>query len=198
MTMHLESAPKPEGVNQDFLVLMQRVREGSEEAAWELIDRYGHHILRAVRRMLHEKMRSRFDSVDFVQAVWASFFTSRTQLMRFDKPEQLVAFLATLARNKVVDETRRRLNTQMRDPQRELRFHEKMAVDSKDASVRQDTPSQIAVARERWNRLLDGQPEHYRQILCLRYAGETFEQIAAKVGMDERSVRKVIDKLKQE
>ena len=58
----------------DFPSLMQQISMGSEDAAWELVERYGELIRRAVRRVLNKKLRSKFDSLDFVQLVWSSFF----------------------------------------------------------------------------------------------------------------------------
>src|SRR5688572_23874581 len=69
---------------KDFSTLMQCVREGSADATKELLDRYGPHVLRVVRRKLNRKLRPKFDSVDFVQDVWASFFTTPQQL-QFDR-----------------------------------------------------------------------------------------------------------------
>ena len=188
----------PEAIRQEFQSLIAEVRAGSQDAAWKLIELYGPHIQRAVRRQLHASMRSKFDSVDFVQAVWASFFTSRTKAAQFDTPEGLMGFLASMARNKVVDEFRRRVCTQKYGGQHEHTFDEQSDVAKRVQPHYRDTPSQIAVARERWNRMLENQPEHYRQIILLRYHGDTCEQIATKVGMHERSVRKVLDKLFEE
>ena len=92
---------------EEFANLMQRLRNGSEEAARELLDRFGSYILRVVRRRLSRELRSKYDSVDFVQAVWASFFAEDSQDRRFDHPDALIAFLATLAQNKVIDAVRR-------------------------------------------------------------------------------------------
>jgi hypothetical protein len=44
------------GPNTEFATLMQRVREGSEDAAWELVQLYGEAIRRAVRRALNERL----------------------------------------------------------------------------------------------------------------------------------------------
>ena len=95
-----------------FRELIDRVREGSEDAAWELVDQYGEAIRRAVRRALNERLRSKFDSLDFVQIVWNSLFRVRDKLDRFDRPEELTAYLITMARNKVGMEVRRRLMTE--------------------------------------------------------------------------------------
>ncbi len=56
--------------------LMYRVQEGSEDAAWELVQRYGGYVRRAVRRVLDRRLRPKFDSLDFVQLVWQSFLVA--------------------------------------------------------------------------------------------------------------------------
>ena len=83
--------------DEDFCRLMGRVGEGSEDAAWELVARYGEQIHRTVRRVLNIKLRSKFDSLDFVQLVWKSFFQVRNKCDRFHRPEELAAFLVTMA-----------------------------------------------------------------------------------------------------
>ena len=56
--------------DDNFRSLICHVREGSEDAAWDLVEQYGEAIRRAVRRALNERLRSKFDSLDFVQLVW--------------------------------------------------------------------------------------------------------------------------------
>ena len=95
---------------EDFRGLLNRVKEGDDSAAWELVERYGEDIRNAVRRSLNQRLRPKFDSLDFVQLVWSSFFRKDTHAERFGCPEELVAYLVAMARNKVGMETRRRLS----------------------------------------------------------------------------------------
>src|SRR5256885_494267 len=92
-----------------FRALMQRAFEGSSEAAQELMAKYGAYIIRAVRKRLSHKLRPRFDSIDFVQDVWASFY--RGEERKFEGPEHLIAFLTRVAQNKVIDAARGSLDT---------------------------------------------------------------------------------------
>src|SRR5205085_6558387 len=98
-------------VDENMGQLLAQLREGSEDAAWQLIELYGPHIHRVVRRTLDRRLRGKFDSVDFVQAVWASFFREPAQILEFQSPKQIVRYLATAAEFKVTDEMRRRLST---------------------------------------------------------------------------------------
>ena len=55
----------------DFL---QRIQAGDEGAARELLQRFEAEVRLVVRRQLPRLLRSRFDSLDFLQSVWGSFF----------------------------------------------------------------------------------------------------------------------------
>jgi RNA polymerase sigma factor (sigma-70 family) len=181
--------------NTRFRNLMCRVRQGSEDAAWELVNEYGEAIRRAVRRVLHERLRSKFDSLDFVQLVWNSFFHARGKLDRFDHPEELVAYLAKMARNKVGMEVRRRLMTDKYNVGHEQSLEEFQASGDQELSSRQPSPIDVAIAREQWERLVDGQPENYRQMIQLRLRGHSYQSIASAVHVDECTVRRFLKRL---
>src|SRR3954464_3304911 len=87
---------------------LARIRAGDESAARELLARYEAQVRLVVRRQLPRLLRSRVDSMDFLQSVWGSFFRRmRSGPDEFEDPRYLVAFLARAARNKVIDEYRR-------------------------------------------------------------------------------------------
>jgi RNA polymerase sigma factor (sigma-70 family) len=180
----------------EFADLMRRLQEGSQEAARELVDKYGDYLLRVVRRRLLRKLRSRFDSADFVQAVWASFFAGRTELTMFQTPEEVVAFLAAMAQNKVQQEIRTQFGTDKRDLHREQSLddsaiegiHEQLAAE-------QPTPSEVVAAEDLWDHLIQRQPVRYQRILVLRRLGCTHREIADQMGLNEKTVRRVLEEL---
>jgi len=96
---------------REFQRLMEEVRAGCDGAMRELIDIYGRHIYRVVRHLLKRQhnrpLRIQFDSQDFYQSVWASFLSNRDNVARFQKPQELVAFLAAMTSNKIIDQLRR-------------------------------------------------------------------------------------------
>jgi RNA polymerase sigma-70 factor (ECF subfamily) len=179
---------------EEFTALMERVRAGSQEAAQLLVDQYGHHILRVVRRTLHKKLRSKFDSLDFQQDVWASFFADQPQ-KTFDRPEALAAFLAKLARNKVLMAYRKRCRFQRHNVNREHSLDGSAAYQAGNVAAREPTPSQRVMADEKWEQLLQGHPPRHQRILVLVRQGYTQQQIAQELDVDERTVRRVIRKL---
>jgi len=147
--------------------------------------------------MLHKKLRSKFDSTDFQQDVWASFFANRPQ-NTFECPEALAGFLAKMARNKVLMAHRKRCRLQRHNVNREHSLDGSAAFQAEKVAARQPTPSQLAVAQEKWKQMLEGQPPRHRQILTLVRQGYTQQQIARELGVDERTVRRVVRKLASE
>src|SRR5271168_3133034 len=100
-----ERSPREDGELSDFL---KRIQAGDEGAARELLQRFEAEVRLVVRRQLPRLLRSRFDSLDFLQSVWGSFFRRiRTGPTEFEDSRHLVAFLARAAKNKVIDEYRR-------------------------------------------------------------------------------------------
>jgi RNA polymerase sigma-70 factor (ECF subfamily) len=189
-----EDHPQVLETQDDFVDLMGRVREGSEEAAWEIVDRYGDAIRRAVRRALHARLRSKFDSLDFVQLVWCSFFKGRDQVVRFGRPEELAAFLLRLARNKVGLETRRRLMTKKYNLNREQTLS--ALPDTVVHPANHDSnPVDVAIAREQWNRLIADQPDRNRQIISMRLQGVSCQDIATSLNLAECTVRRFLNRL---
>ena len=180
-----------------FAELMDRVRLGSNGAVQELLSHYGEPIYRAVRRRLHRKMRTQFDSHDFVQAVWASFFAKQDLFDRFDRPEQLLAFLQTVAGNKVIDECRRQLLLSKRNVNRVQETANSSIEDELSAVARDPSPSQVAVAREQADRMTEGQPSYFQRIVDLRLNGATFEEIADHTGISERTIRRIVKRIRR-
>ena len=191
--MNSDSTAAPEA--EQFQQLIARLRDGDQEAAWKLVEQYGPHILRTVRRKLNRELRSKFDSQDFVQAVWASFFADDGRVDHLESPAQLIALLAAIARHKIIDQIRKRMMTQKHDVRRERSMHDSIAPQGANVAAQDPTPSEIVIAREQWDRLLDQQPDHYRQIVELRFRGETLTAIAEQLNLNERTVRRVLERM---
>lgn len=182
----------------DFRAYMGKVRDGDALAICQLLEQFGPLVLRAVRRNLDPRLRSRYDSLDFVQGVWASVFRRPSCLARLESPADAVRFLKKVARNKVVDAARKAMFAQKRDVRRECSFGvlaEEPNFDPDLTDRRQARPSELAHAQEQWRNLVASQPTQFQQIPLLRCLGNTYEEIASTVGVHERTVRKVIRRL---
>ncbi len=183
------------GEDGELRQFLARIRDGDEDAARELLCRYEAKVRLVVRRLLPRLLRSRFDSQDFVQSIWGSFFrrikTSPTEL---ENTENLVGFLARAARNKVIDEYRR-ASSRKQDMRREESMWE--GAKPRDLVAGSETASEVVEASEELDRLRELMPEDRRTVLDLKAEGLTTVEIAAKLGIGERTVRRVIEDLRR-
>jgi RNA polymerase sigma-70 factor (ECF subfamily) len=184
----------------EFEALMVRVRAGCPEAAREVFDRYSDQVRVVVRHRLPPPLRAQYDSVDFVQSVWASFFDEPARQYTFATPEALVKFLARVAHNKVVDQVRQRLGTQKRDLSRERSLddaggHRRPLADK--LPVRGPTPSQVAIASELEEHLLAGQPPELRRALEMLRQGHDRREVAAVLGLHPKLLQRVLRELRR-
>jgi RNA polymerase sigma factor (sigma-70 family) len=183
-------------IDDEFASLIERVLAGSDSAANQLLKHYGPVIRQAVRCQLNKHLRSKFDSLDFVQDVWVSFLANPPEQEAFVEPAKLVAFLTRIARNKVVDATRDRLLGIKHNVNREYSLHDLAPGDCDHPAFNQPTPSEVFRGRELWDQLMHGQPLVHQRILILRRDGKELHEIAAEMGLSLRTVRRVIDKLR--
>lgn len=173
---------------------LNRVRDGSQDAAAALISEFGPHVYRVIRRRLDRRLRAKIDSEDMFQLVWASFFRYPERMGRFTQSHELLRFLSVVARNKVIHGGRKYRRVQKNDMSREVSLMDSSAPDW-IAQQRIQSPSQVAMAKERFERMLEGLSRQHQRILCLRVAGTSYVAIAAELGLHERTVRKVVERL---
>jgi RNA polymerase sigma factor (sigma-70 family) len=180
---------------EEFVRLMERVRDGADDAIQEFVARFEKHVLRVVRHQLLEALRAKFDSTDFVQDVWASFFALSRDYLDFKTPEALEAYLGVMTRNKVIEALRVRLQGRRYNVQREQSLDDNDHHWPERLNGADPTPSQVVVAREAWEEL-QGQirPKH-RPLLEMLRDGYSHREIAEVLDLDEKTVRRVVHQL---
>lgn len=180
--------------SSEFERLMERIRQGDTEAARQLFDSYGEAIKQVVRRRLHRRLRSEFDSLDFVQDAWASFFHIPPERCTFQTPEELMAFLRRLVENKVIDAYRQRLGTEKRDPYKV----QPLQAGTQDVDARQPTPSQVVMAEEEWQRMVRNRSPKLRQALEMLRAGYSRREIAENLGLNPKRFQRLLQQLNEQ
>jgi len=182
-----------DGELSDFL---KRIQSGDEGAARELLQRFEAEVRLVVRRQLPRLLRSRFDSLDFLQSVWGSFFRRmRTSPTEFEDSRHLVAFLARAAKNKVIDEYRRAASRK-HDMHREEPLWDS-GLRPRDVPDSTDSPSEVAQAHEFLGRLRDLVPQEKRSILELKAQGLSSKDISQRLGISERTVQRLLEDLRR-
>lgn len=184
---------------ESFAELMVRLREGSEEAAWTIVDRFTPYVLKAIRRSLPRKIRSKVDSIDLVNTLFGSLLINRDRMARIQEPGQLISLLRKAANARVVEEYRRYTICAARNVDVESGTLEEQT-DTGSAVAgdgrcggREPTPSQVAIGREKWGLLLSSLSRKHRQIVMLRFKGETYDKIAQQVdGVSASEAHRII------
>jgi RNA polymerase sigma-70 factor (ECF subfamily) len=168
-----------------FRELIGRVRRGDERAASELVRRYEPAIRRAVRfRLTDPRLRRTCDSMDVCQSVLLSFFVrAASGQYDLDTPEQLLRLLTTMARNKLLNQSR-----QQHAARRDNRMLSGDVTDHDIVSTSPGPPQQVEareLLQEVHRRL---SPEELR-LVELRNQGHDWATIAEQVGGNPAALR---------
>ncbi len=169
--------------------VLARLGRGEATAANELYTAYSAYVRAVVRRRLSTHLRAKFDSADVAQSVWAQVVRRVGAGWHVGSEQELRAMLAVIAR--------RRLATR-------ARTHSRPAERASDAALdrvpegRQSSPSKVAYAHELWDRLLQHCPPEHRDVLRLRRDGLPLDEVAARTGLHEGSVRRILRQLFRE
>jgi RNA polymerase sigma-70 factor (ECF subfamily) len=173
--------------NEPLSDLLDKLRGGDPTAAEEVFRTYEPHLRIVVRRHLPQRLRAKFDSLDVVQSVWADVLNGfRDAGWRFADAGHLCAFLVTI--------TRRRLTDRLRHFRAALKHEhplEELPPESLGAS-NQPRPSEIAQANDLWQKMLAVCPPVHHEVLQLRRDGLRLQEIAARTGLHEGSVRRIL------
>ncbi|MFO0949823.1 MAG: sigma-70 family RNA polymerase sigma factor [Isosphaeraceae bacterium] len=173
--------------DQSLDVLIERLNRGDFEAAERILVAYEPQLRLAISRQLQGALRSKLDSMDIVQAVWADVLEGfRDSNWRFADRAQFKAFLMTLARHRLIDH-RRHFRKAL---ERERPLDDMTAQDF--PAAKQPRPSEEAQGRETWDRLLEQCPPAHRELLRLKREGLPLAEIAARTGLHEGSVRRIL------
>ncbi|MEO1498000.1 MAG: sigma-70 family RNA polymerase sigma factor [Planctomycetota bacterium] len=188
---------------RSFRELMQDLASGSDDAAWTIVERYTPHILRVIRASLPKAIRSKVDSTDLANTLLGSLLLKRSRLRRLEDPAQLIALLTKAARNRVIDEHRKYTQTAARSLGSEEARLDDVHPESATAKRaiagdgrlggREQTPSQIAIGREKWASLVSDLNPREREVIKLRIGGSTYAEIAGKLkGTSDRTARRIV------
>jgi RNA polymerase sigma-70 factor (ECF subfamily) len=174
-----------DATDHEFDRLMQEWQAGSPDAIATLFSRYSQHIRKAVRRRLNDRLRPQFDSLDFVQDVWASVVALPPERYQFRTPDALLGFLARVASNKVIDVTREQRLATRPD-------WTKVAVLDPGP-----TPSQWMIGEEEWARIVGQFRPGHQAVLARLRDGYSQQEIAGMTGIHLRTVERIVRRLRE-
>lgn len=171
-------------------VLLDKMREGDYQAAEQVFLAFEPELRLIVRRQLSRRLRAKFDSLDVVQSVWVHVLRDfRAGGCGITGPAHLRNFLVRVACNCLTD----RLRHYRTELEREQPLLEGDGASGPASG--QPRPSEVAQADELWEAMLTHCPREHHELLRLKRQGLPLAAIAARTGLHEDSVRRVIRKL---
>ncbi len=167
--------------------LLDKLCSGDMAAAEKVFLAYEPYLRKVVRRRLPPRMRAKFDSLDIVQSIWADLLLGfRDADWRFADADHLRAFLVKVTRNRFID--RCRTHATALDKERPLEG----AVLKQLPPASLPQPSEVALANDLWEQMLALCPPAHRGLLTLRRQGLAIPEVAARSGLHEDSVRRIL------
>jgi RNA polymerase sigma factor (sigma-70 family) len=171
-------------------VVLEKLGGGDAAAAEQVFREYEPYLRKVVRRLLPERLRSKYDSVDIVQSAWSDLLQGfRKGGYKFTSANHLRAFLVRSMRNRFID----RLRQEDRLAHKEVRLP--AAALELLPAMDQPPPSADCHAEDLWRLLLQLCPSEHRTILLLKRQGASTADIALQTGLHPGSIRRILRNL---
>jgi RNA polymerase sigma factor (sigma-70 family) len=175
-----------------FEELFAQVTSGDDAAAEAVFRAHEPYLRMVVRRQLSPELRAKFDSLDVVQSVWVHVLKGfRDAGWRFADAAHLRAFLVQVTRHRFIDRVRRH----RRALEREQPLHGGEFEDTLPSG--EPPPDDVLQADELWQQLVRLCPPPHREVLRLKRDGALTAEIAARTGLHESTVRRILHALAQ-
>jgi len=183
-----------------FDILLSSLRGGGEHAAQQVFERYVQRLIGLARTRLSTRVQQKVDPEDVLQSVYLSFFT-RMANGQFDLSgwDSIWAVLAVITLRKCGRKAeyfaaeRRALRREVApqgDPDGSQPAWEPIG--------REPTPDEATALTDTVEDLMRGLDERERQMFSLALQGHDLREISAQVDRSERTVRRVMDRIKNQ
>lgn len=180
--------------------LLARVRQGDEQAAAELFRRYTERLVAVAAVRLSKKLARRVDPEDVVQSAYRSFFVkARNGRFVLRRSGDLWRLLVGITLHKVHHQAERHAagKRAIGKEQRACAMDESSDELTDIAIAREPTPAEAAMLTDEVENILRQLEPHQRPILELRLQGYNQAEIAQELQCSERTVRRILDKVKR-
>jgi RNA polymerase sigma-70 factor, ECF subfamily len=173
--------------------LVNLFREGDQDAARQIVDRYLDRLLTLARRRISQRLASRVDAEDIVQSVFRTFFVRLKEgQFVFDDQDDLCKLLMRITLHKTLRQVAFH-KAGKRDPNLETphgEHHQEQLMALFDQEPTQEAT--VAFLDQLEHFLAQLRPQE-REILEMRLQGHSNEDIASKLGIYDRKIRRVIE-----
>lgn len=179
--------------------LAQLAQAGDTKAFEKIFERYAERLIRLAKLRISERLASRIEAEDVVQSVFRTFFGRvRNRRFRFQEESDLWKLLVSMTlnklRNKVDWHTAAKRDVRTETPIDRSRVRVPSAFDKDGESP---SPSAVIAFIDLLEDFLGRLREGDRRILEMRLDGYSQEEIAKSLGCTERTVRRVLERVRQ-
>ena len=174
--------------------LLQRFRDGEQDAATELFLKYGARLQALARSQTSASLGTRFDPEDVIQSVFRTFFRRAANGL-YDVPEgdELWQLLLVIALNKI-----RSLATYHRAAKRDLSRTEEHVESDKSQYERSNIDkNSLDTLEVVLDDFLDSLPVVQAEVARMRMQGFQVADIAEKTGRSKRTVERTLNSLRK-
>jgi RNA polymerase sigma-70 factor (ECF subfamily) len=178
--------------------LLARWRNGDQQAATELFRRYADRLIALARSRLAGKLAARVDPEDVVQSAYRSFFSDARE-GRYDLQQDggLWQLLVMITLNKLQHQVERH-TSKKRAVEREEPYREDDLQGIEALAGREPSPMAALMLTDQVEQLMRPLDAGQRRMLQMRLQGYNLEEIAAAAGCSEATVRRLLDRVKQQ
>jgi RNA polymerase sigma-70 factor (ECF subfamily) len=180
--------------------LVERWRQGDQQAAGELFHRYADRLLALARSRLSEKLAGRVEPEDVMQSAYRSFFVgARDGRYDLERGGDLWRLLVAITLHKLQDQVKRH-QAEKRAVNLEQGFGSEDSLHGIQPHVLANDPSPIeAVAlADEVQQIMNNMQPVQRQMFELRLQGYNLEEIAQQTQRGVSTVRRVLEGVKQQ
>jgi RNA polymerase sigma-70 factor (ECF subfamily) len=175
--------------------LLQRVKEGDQQALAELFSLHRDRLWRIVNFRLDSRLLGRVDADDILQEAYLDA-AQRINHYLDDSTHTFFIWLRLIANQTLIDVHRRHLGAQMRDASRDMSIHAHYAQATSMSIASQllgnfTSPSQVAMRDEtavQLDQAIDSMEPIDREVLALRHFEElTNSEVAEVLGIQQKA-----------
>jgi RNA polymerase sigma factor (sigma-70 family) len=177
-------------------VLVSRWRKGDQDAAKQLFDRYASRLVALARRQISQRLASRLDPEDVVQSVFRSFFGRvKAGKFRIEEQDDLGKLLVRITVHKTLRKVEYH-RAAKRDPRLETAQGDYANDELLQVLDRDPTPEAVVAFVDQLDHFLSQLRPEERQILELRFQGYTNGEITKKLGIYDRKIRRLFERVR--
>jgi RNA polymerase sigma-70 factor (ECF subfamily) len=169
---------------------------GDEDAARLIVERYVDRLVALARQRLSPRLARRFDPEDVLQSVFRTFFDrAKAGQFHLEGPDDLSKLLTRITIHKTLRQVAFH-RAAKRNPDRETAHAEDEPQKLLELLDREPSPEEANVFVDLLDDFLSQLQTQDRQIIELRLQGQTNLEIADRLGVSERKVRRLMERIR--